>query len=35
MQTRQDRWLKQNKSHTDMAAVALMLNSTLSDEIVS
>ena len=35
MQERQDHWLKQNNNHTDMAAVTLMLNSTLSDESVS
>jgi len=31
---RQDHWRKQNNSHTDLDAVALMLNSTLSDASV-
>jgi len=35
MQKHQDRWLKQNNSHINMAAAKLMLNSTLSDESVS
>ena len=35
MQKRQDHWCKQNNSRTDMGAVTLILNSTLSDDIVS
>jgi len=35
MQRRQDHWRKQNNSHTDLGAVTLVLNSTLSDESVS